>query len=158
MKFSILYTLVYKVQQLADKSKIYNKKRLLNHLGKNSSIKADLALESPTTISIGSNSSIMAQCTIFGGDGVNIGNNVQISANCVISATTHPLEKDKRSIQINKKVIICDNVWIGMSALILPGVTIGKNSIVGAGSVVTKNVPADQIWIGNPAKFYKEVN
>lgn len=53
--------------------------------------------------------------------------------------------------------MICDNVFIGAKCIILKGVTIGENSVIGAGSVVTKNVPANQIWAGNPAKFIKNV-
>jgi len=51
-----------------------------------------------------------------------------------------------------------DNVFIGANCIILKGVKIGDRSIIGAGSVVTKNVPSDQIWAGNPAKFIREIN
>ncbi|WP_171946642.1 acyltransferase [Flaviramulus basaltis] len=133
-------------------------KRLLKSFGNNSIIKHDLCIESPRLVSIGNNSSIMAHCTIFAGAGVEIGDNVQISANCVISGATHPLDPERRKEQINKNVVIANNVWIGMSVSILPGVTIGENSIIGAGSVVTKSVPQNQIWVGNPAKLLKELN
>lgn len=54
-------------------------------------------------------------------------------------------------------VVIRDNVFIGAKCIILKGVTIGENSIIGAGSVVTKNVPANQIWAGNPAKYIRNL-
>lgn len=158
MKFSVINTIFFQIVRFLDLSKIYSLKRLFKSFGDNSIIKPDLCVESATLVSIGDNSSIMSHCTIFGGAGVEIGDNVQISANCVISGATHPLDPNKRKIQINKKVNICNNVWIGMSVSILPGVTIGENSIIGAGSVVTKNVPKNEIWIGNPAKFYKKLN
>ena len=62
--------------------------------------------------------------------------------------------------QANKKrapVVLCDNLFIGAHSTILKGVTVGENSIVGAGSVVTKNIPANQIWGGNPAKFIRNL-
>ena len=54
-------------------------------------------------------------------------------------------------------VVIENNVFIGAHCIILKGVSIGENSIIGAGSVVTKNVPANQIWAGNPAKFIRKI-
>ena len=65
--------------------------------------------------------------------------------------------KDDQKHSKSAHVVICDNVFIGAKCIILKGVTIGENSVIGAGSVVTKNVPADQIWAGNPAKFIKNV-
>jgi acetyltransferase-like isoleucine patch superfamily enzyme len=65
---------------------------------------------------------------------------------------------DKRSDKkhaVKLKVIIEDNVFIGAHSTILKGVTIGKNSVIGACSVVTKNIPPNEIWAGNPAKFIK---
>lgn len=56
---------------------------------------------------------------------------------------------------IAKPVIICDDVWVGANSVILPGITIGKGAVVGAGSVVTKDVPAYAIVMGNPAKIKK---
>ncbi len=57
-----------------------------------------------------------------------------------------------------KPIHIGKNVWIGSGAIVLPGVTIGDNSIVGAGSVVTKNVEPNSVVAGNPAKFIKSIN
>ena len=65
--------------------------------------------------------------------------------------------KDDQKHSKSAHVVICDNVFIGAKCIILKGVTIGENSVIGAGSVVTKNVPANQIWAGNPAKFIKNV-
>jgi len=57
----------------------------------------------------------------------------------------------------SKPVTLEDGVWVASYAIILPGVTIGKNAVIGAGSVVTKNVPAGELWAGNPAKFIKKI-
>jgi len=82
-----------------------------------------------------------------------------ISSNCSITSTTHPTDSAKRFAEdeITKPVIIGKNAWLGMGAVLLPGVTIGDDSIVGAGSVVTKNVPPKSIVVGNPAKFLRKI-
>lgn len=93
---------------------------------------------------------------------VSIGKNVMLGANTFITDTDfHPIEpKNRRFSRENvksKKVIVEDNVFIGMDSIILKGVRIGENSIVGAGSIVSKDIPKNQIWGGNPAKFIKEL-
>ena len=60
-----------------------------------------------------------------------------------------------KDYEFSKPVIIGDNLWIAMNVCILPGVVIGYNSIIGAGSVVTKNISPNEIWVGNPAKYIK---
>ncbi len=94
-----------------------------------------------------------------------IGDNVKIGGNTVIYDTDfHNLNPEIRKDKKNDKqsaiklpVIIEDNVFIGAHSTILKGVTIGKNSIIGACSVVTKNIPKNEIWAGNPAKFIRKV-
>ena len=60
-------------------------------------------------------------------------------------------------LDLLKPIVIEDNVFVGWGAMILPGVTVGKNSIVAAGAVVTKNIPENQVWGGVPAKFIKTI-
>jgi acetyltransferase-like isoleucine patch superfamily enzyme len=90
---------------------------------------------------------------MWGGGGIEIGENVLIAAHVAITSQTHdtgaPLYKYS---SVAKKVCIEDNVWIGTHAVILPGIRIGRNAIIGAGTVVTKNVPANDIVIGIPAR------
>lgn len=98
-------------------------------------------------------------------EAITIGNNVLIGGNTVIYDTDfHSLNyldrAAKPEIVTNVQtspVVIGDNVFIGGHSLILKGVNIGNNSIIGAGSVVTRNVPENEIWAGNPAKKIKEV-
>lgn len=100
---------------------------------------------------------------------VEIGNNVLIASKVFISDLehgsyngdehdSHPCSVVKDRTLSSKPVKICDNVWIGELVSILPGTTIGENSIIGANSVVTKSIPANSIAVGNPAKVIKQFN
>lgn len=85
---------------------------------------------------------------------------VMIGPNVTICTATHPIDPVLRQqqIQYNKPVHLHKNVWVGANAMIMPGVTIGENSIIGAGSVVTKDIPANVIAFGNPCVVYREIN
>lgn len=88
-----------------------------------------------------------------------IGSNCLIASNCTINDTGHEFN---RNANINlqpitgKEIIIEDDVWIGTSCVILQGVTIGKGSVIAAGSVVNKSVPSYEVWAGVPARFIKK--
>jgi acetyltransferase-like isoleucine patch superfamily enzyme len=86
---------------------------------------------------------------------IRIGNNVKCGANTLITDTDwHP--EDPRS-GVPKAVYIHDNVWLGVNVVVLKGVTIGENSLIGAGSVVVKDIPANVIAGGNPCKILKNL-
>lgn len=97
---------------------------------------------------------------------ITIGNHVKIGGNvCIYDTDFHALNPDLRKDpvldmknKIKKSVHICDNVFIGAHTTILKGVTIGENSVIGACSVVSKSIPANEIWVGNPAKFIKKIS
>ena len=93
--------------------------------------------------------------------GVEIGNDVMIGSGVKIYDTDfHSLDLHARKAGERGKsapIRIKDGVFIGTDSIILKGVTIGENSVVGAGAVVTKNIPAGQVWGGNPAKYIKDV-
>lgn len=91
---------------------------------------------------------------------VHIGNHVMFGPNVVISVTGHPLyyEYRKDGGQFSYPVYIEDHVWIGAGVIILPGVTIGKNSVIGAGSVVTKDIPENSLALGTPCKVIREIS
>ncbi|MBO9659276.1 MAG: sugar O-acetyltransferase [Chitinophagaceae bacterium] len=90
---------------------------------------------------------------------VTIGDNVLVGPNVSIYTVNHAVNIEKRNagIEYAKTVSIGNNVWIGGNVVILQGVTIGDNSIVGAGSVVTKSVPANVLAAGNPCKVIREL-
>ena len=90
---------------------------------------------------------------------VTIGNNVQCAPNVSIYTAGHPLHPESRNsgYEYGIPITIGDNVWIGGNAVIMPGVTIGENSVIGSGSVVTKDIPAWSIAVGNPCKVVRTI-
>lgn len=108
---------------------------------------------------IGDNTSIGSNCVILGGGGIYIGNHVLISHHVCLCSSSHQIDVNFSEPQYRKDtwepIHINDNVFIGANVTILMGVTIGKNAVIGAGSVVTKNVPDNEIWAGNPANKTK---
>ena len=106
---------------------------------------------------IGKNVFINSCCRFQDNGGIEIGDKTMIGPNVTIVTVNHEINPETRINAIPKPVKIGRNVWIGADCTILPGVTIGENSVIGAGSVVTKDVPANVIVAGNPAKLIKEI-
>jgi acetyltransferase-like isoleucine patch superfamily enzyme len=106
-------------------------------------------------ISIGDNSSIGPGCVLFGAGGIEIGNNVMISPGVVLASHQHTFAQSELAIREQPAefapIIIKDNVYVGCHATILPGVVIETGSVIGAGSVVTKDVSARSLCFGIPA-------
>ncbi len=109
----------------------------------------------PKNVRLGANCAINHEVFLHGAAGITIGNDVVLSARCMLIDAS--LNRDgfaataTRHYQ-NKPITIEDGVWVGAAAVILPGVTIGRRSIIGAGSVVTRDVPPFTIVAGNPAR------
>ena len=108
-------------------------------------------------IKIGKNVFINFNCTFLDLGGIIIEDNVLIAPNVSLLSEGHPTDPHKRQSLVPGLVHIKKNVWIGANATILPGVTIGENSIVAAGAVVTKDVPDNSVVGGIPAKTIKAV-
>ncbi|HEX6567183.1 MAG TPA: sugar O-acetyltransferase [Chthoniobacterales bacterium] len=97
-------------------------------------------------------------CTIYDMGGVDIGDLVMIGPNVNIITAGHPVEPSKRRAYIEAKPIVIEkNVWIATAVTILGGVTVGENSVIGAGAVVTKDVPANSFVAGVPAKVIRSL-
>lgn len=113
----------------------------------------------PWLVDIGDNVSlnrgIELYADFFGGNDIVIGSNVIIAPNVRFHAADHDLSGDVFS-HTGKPIRVADNVWIGAAAIILPGVSIGEGAVVGAGSVVTRDVPANAIVAGNPARVIRD--
>mgnify|MGYP000488757280 CR=1 FL=1 len=110
-------------------------------------------------ISIGKNFYTNHNVTILDGAKVTFGDNVFIAPNCVFSTAGHAIDSEQRSrgLEIALPITVGDNVWIGTNVSVLPGVTIGNNTIIGAGSVVNKNIPEGVIAAGNPCKVIRKI-
>jgi maltose O-acetyltransferase len=121
---------------------------------------ADIRIEPPFycdygyNIFTGENVFFNFNCTLLDVMSIRLGVNVLFGPNVQIYTATHPVDPGERrkGLEYAKPISIGNDCWIGGSAIILPGVTIGDRSIVGAGSVVTKDVPADSVVEGNPAR------
>ena len=90
---------------------------------------------------------------------ITIGDDVQIGPNVQLLTPTHPIEPDPRQAkwEAAEPIAIGDNAWLGGGVIVLPGVTIGENTVVGAGSIVTKDLPPNVVAAGNPARVIRSV-
>ncbi len=124
-----------------------------------------LAVQSPFwcdfgyNIEIGKNFYANHALTILDGAKVKIGDNVFIAPNCCLSTAGHPIDYVQRNegLEFAYPITIGNDVWIGANVTVLPGVTIGNNCVIGAGSVVTKDIPSNCIAYGNPCKKQREI-
>lgn len=108
-------------------------------------------------ITVGEEVFINACCHFQDHGGVTLGDGCQIGHNVVFATLNHGLLPEERKHTIPAPIVLGKNVWVGSNATILSGVTIGDNAVVAAGAVVTKDVPADAIVGGVPAKFIKNI-
>ena len=108
-------------------------------------------------VTIGRGCFIQQCCTFFGRGGITIGNDVFIGPKVNLITINHDPNPENRSATYGRPILIEDKVWIGINSTILPGVRIGYGAIVGAGSVVTKDVPAMTVVAGNPARVVRKI-
>ena len=110
-------------------------------------------------IEIGENFYANVNVVILDGAKVTFGDNVFIAPNCGFYTAGHPFNVEQRNqgLEYALPIKIGNNVWIGADCSILPGVTIGDNTVIGAGSVITKNIPANVLAVGNPCKIIREI-
>ena len=121
-------------------------------IGENCNICANVLIENDVVI--GDN--VTVKCGVHVWDGITLEDNVMIGSNVTFTNDMYPRSKNQDWKLLKTKV--CKGATIGAGSVILPGITIGANAFVGAGSVVTKDVPEGELWIGNPAKFYRKVD
>lgn len=133
-------------------------KRCFDKFGKNINIEKGADFGRGNGISIGDNSGIGVRCEVRGP--LEIGKDVMMGPEVRIMTSSHNTERTdipmcQQGFNPKRKVTICDDVWIGARVIILPGVTIGKGAIIGAGAVITKDVPEYAVVAGVPAKVIK---
>lgn len=128
-------------------------------------MKSRVLMESPVHMSYGSNVHLLGSfysnygLSIVDDMPIYIGNRVMFGPNVTLSATGHPVypEYRLRGAHFSLPITIGDHVWVGANAVILPGVTIGENTVIGAGSVVTRDIPANVIAMGVPCRVIREI-
>lgn len=109
-------------------------------------------------IRVGHNVFVNQNCTFYDLGGLDIADDVMIGPNVSILTTGHPLDpSQRRAVTIGKPIVIERNVWIAAGATIIGGVTVGENSVVAAGSVVTRDVPPNTFVGGNPAQIIRSI-
>lgn len=135
-------------------------KKLLASTGENFFIEPPLHMAYGKNTHIGENFYANFNLVIVDDGDVYIGDNVMIAPNVTISPTGHPVEPETRKLgmQFSIPVKIGNNVWIGSNSVILPGVSIGDNSVIGAGSIVTRDIPPNVVAVGNPCKVLRPIN
>ena len=128
-------------------------------------IKGDIVVTAPFycdygfNISVGNNFYTNHNCTILDAAKVEIGDSVFLAPNCVISTAGHATDPLQRSqgLEFAKPIRIGNHVWIGANVSVLPGVTIGDNTIIGAGSVVNRDIPSGVVAAGNPCRVIRNI-
>ncbi len=110
-------------------------------------------------IEIGENFYSNHNLIILDGNKVKFGDNVFIAPNCAFYTAGHPLDSKRRNqgLEYAKPIKVGNNVWIGGNVVVLPGVTIGDNVVIGAGSIVNRDIPSNVVAVGNPCRVIKQI-
>jgi maltose O-acetyltransferase len=116
-------------------------------------IEPDFFCDYGYNIFLGENFFANHHCVMLDAAPIHVGNNVLLGPAVHLYTTTHPLDAAERAsgLQLCAPITIEDDVWIGGNSVVMPGVTIGRGAVIGAGSVVTKSIPAGAVAVGNPA-------
>lgn len=133
--------------------------QLLGKHGKNTCILAPIYVDYGYNIEVGDNFFSNHNLVILDPAKVRIGNNVFMASNVNITTAGHPIDAETRNsgIEYAYPVTIGDDVWIGSNVCILPGVTIGSNVVIGAGSLVNKDIPSNVVAVGNPCRVLRPI-
>jgi maltose O-acetyltransferase len=129
-------------------------RELFGAVGDGSTVKPRFSCDYGFNIRTGRNLFVNYDCVFLDVAPITIGDDVQIAPAVQLYTATHPLDPEVRrsGLEGGKPIRIGNNVWIGGGAIVLPGVTIGDDAVIGAGSVVTRDVPAGVVVVGNPAR------
>ncbi|MFH8252610.1 sugar O-acetyltransferase [Microbacterium sp. B2969] len=132
---------------------------LLGTLGEGAHINAPLFVDYGENIHVGARTFVNYNLTALDVATITIGEDCQIGPNVQLLTPTHPIDPQPRrdKLEAAKPITIGDNVWLGGSVIVCPGVTIGANSVIGAGAVVTRDIPAGVVAVGNPARVVRTI-
>ena len=134
-------------------------KQILGKTGNQFLIEQPFICDYGYNIEVGENFYSNHNLVILDANKVKFGDNVFIAPNCGFYTAGHPLDYETRNkgLEYAKPIEVGNNVWIGGNVIVLPGVTIGDNTVIGAGSVVNKDIPSNVIAVGNPCKVIKQL-
>jgi maltose O-acetyltransferase len=143
------------VDEVAERRRIL--RELLGSVGDEVEIRPPLHCDYGFQIHIGARTFINFNLTALDVARITIGDDAQIGPNVQLLTPTHPLEAEARRAKLEaaKPITIGHNVWLGGGVIVCPGVTIGDNTVVGAGSVVVRDLPANVLAVGNPARIVR---
>jgi maltose O-acetyltransferase len=134
--------------------------QLLGAVGEETVIRSPLRVDYGFNVRIGARSFVNFGLVALDPAPITIGDDVQIGPNVQLLTPTHPIEPGPRrdKWEAAEPITIGDNVWLGGGVIVCPGVTIGADTVVGAGSVVTRDLPAGVVAVGNPARVLRSVD
>ena len=143
--------------KVEDRNAILN--QLIPNLGNNCTILSPFITDYGCYCSIGHDTFINHNAYLMDGGGITIGHHCFIGPNCGMYTAIHPMLAEERNQGLEKAlpIVIGDNCWIGADVTILPGVTVGSNTIIGAKSVVTKDIPDHVLALGNPCRVIRPI-
>jgi acetyltransferase-like isoleucine patch superfamily enzyme len=145
-----------KILEYLYECEIISLRNRLKSCGENCGFYLPFVITVPECVELGNNVSIAPYVHMWSDAGIKIGDDVMIASHTAITTLTHDYTQEKmRNTIVSKPVVIEDEVWIGAHAVILPGVTIGKGAVIGAGSIVTRDVEPYSIVVGSPARHQK---
>lgn len=144
----------------AKEEKLSLLKNLFGKKGSALTIEPNFFCDYGFNIEFGENCYINHNCVILDCAKVKLGQNVLIGPNCGFYTAIHPINAEERNqwFEYAKPITVGDNVWFGGNVVVLPGVSIGNNTVIGAGSVVTKDIPNNVVAVGNPCKVIKNID
>jgi maltose O-acetyltransferase len=132
-------------------------RELLGSVGKDASIRPPFFCDYGYNVTLGDNVFVNFNCVMLDVVPITIGNRVQIASAVQLLAADHPLDAGERASgrEFGRPITLEDDVWLGGGAIVCPGVTIGRATVIGAGSVVTKDIPAGVVAVGNPCRVLR---
>jgi maltose O-acetyltransferase len=134
-------------------------RELLGSVGKEAYIRPPFFCDYGYNITLGENVFLNFNCVILDVVAVTIGDRVQMASAVQLLAADHPLDAEERASgrEFGRPIAIEDDVWLGGGAIVCPGVTIGRGSVIGAGSVVSRDIPPGVVAVGNPCRVLRKL-